>query len=109
MNWEVGLGSHSLSQSSPPSLISRTVSVGIKHHERRQQSLRAEELCEQGGGHEFSFPVPVFPLPLTSHTVFLGVKHHERREDTRTSELRSCVNREMCLGSHSLYQSSPCP
>ena len=60
MNREVGLGSHSLSHF-PPSLISLTVSVDVKHNERRL--CRAHELCEQGGGPGISFPFPFHPVP----------------------------------------------
>ena len=39
----------------PPSLKSLTVSVNVKHHERRH---RTRELCEQGGGPTPSFSIP---------------------------------------------------
>ena len=46
------------------------VSVDVTHHEnerkkKRHQSLRAQELCEKGGGPGPSFPIPFFPPPPT--------------------------------------------
>ena len=65
VNREVGLGSHSISHSSSPSLISYTVSVDVKHQERRRQEVRAQELCEQGGsGPGLSVPCPILPSSL---------------------------------------------
>ena len=64
--------------------------------ERRRAHIRAQELCEQGGGPNLSFPIPFLPS-LISHVVSVDVKHHERRKDT---ELRSCVKVEVAaLGS----------
>ena len=42
--------------------------------------VRAQELCEEGGGlGSQSFPIPFFPPSLISHTVSLDEKHHERK------------------------------
>ena len=45
----------------PPSL---TVSVDVKHDEKRRVGIRARELCEQAGRPELSFSIPFFPRPL---------------------------------------------
>ena len=58
MKREVGLGSHSLSHSST-SLISHTVFVDGKHHERREESLAG-------------LPVPFFPPSLNKPYGFCG-------------------------------------
>ena len=82
----------------------------------KSYSSRAQELCEQGSGPGLSvipYPIPhphpptpphtPTPTSLISHTVLVDVKK------LRTSELRSCVNRDVGLGSHSLSQSSSVP
>ena len=53
-------------------------------------------------------PYSILPLSLISRTVSVDVKHHGRRS-RRTTELRSCVNREVGLGSYSLSHSSAPP
>ena len=61
MNRQVGLGFHCfiLYPIVPPSL---TVSVDVKHDERRKVGVRARELCEQAvglGSHSLSHCSPV--------------------------------------------------
>ena len=51
-------------------------------------------------------PYPILPPSLINHKVSVDVKHRERRRYSNSPELRSCVNREVGLGSHSLSQIS---
>ena len=46
-----------------PSLKSLTVSVDVKHHERRMNDFRVQELCESRGGPP-GLPVPKKPYGL---------------------------------------------
>ena len=65
-----------------------------------------QELCEQGvgqGSHSLSRSSHVHNRLMVS----VDVNHRGRRR--RTTELRSCVNREVGLGSHSLCHSSHVP
>ena len=48
-----------------------------------------------------SSPTPIRPS-LISHTVFVDVKHLERRK-MWTTERRSCVNKEVGLGSQAFF------
>ena len=82
---------------SSPSLIVRTVSAGVKRHLKKQQQhiLRAQELCESGGGRP-GLPDPNSPYGLcgSKATTELELRH---------SEFRSCVKVEVAaLGSPSL-------
>ena len=63
VNRQVGLGFHCfiLYPIVPPPL---TVYVDVKHDERRRVGVRARELCEQAGGPELSFSIPLFPRPF---------------------------------------------
>ena len=49
---------------------------------RKRMSVRALELCEQGGARRAwaLTPHPALPLSLISCTVSVGVKHHERKK-----------------------------
>ena len=73
------------------------------------QCLRAQTLCEHGSQSSgfvwtgrwawaLRIPYPILPPSLINHTVSVDVKHHDRRRRRRTTELRSCVNREVGLG-----------
>ena len=62
-NRKVGLSSPSLFHSSPVRKT-HTVSVDVKHDERRRVGVGARELCEQAGGLGLSFSIPFFPRPL---------------------------------------------
>ena len=72
---------------------------------RKKEALRirAQELCEGRGGRR--------GLPsLQRLTVSVDVKATRmKQEEPCASQLRSCVNRELGLGSHSLSHSSPVP
>ena len=66
----------------PTSLMNHTFSVDVKHHETKKLLLfiRAQELCEHGGGPGLALiPCPILPPYLIHHTVSVDVKHHERR------------------------------
>ena len=104
VNKEVDLGSFSLSLSStvpnkPYGFCGRVVSVS---------DSRSCVNVEVGWARAL-IPHPILPPFLISHTVNVNVKHHERKKDTRASEVRSCVNWEKGLDSHSLSYSSPDP
>ena len=65
MNREVGLGSHSLSHF-PPSLISHTISVDVKHYERRRLCAERKSCVDREVGlgsysQSHSSPVPTKP------------------------------------------------
>ena len=47
------------------------------------------------GGPGPLFAIPFFPPSLINHVVFVDVKHHERKGDSRASDLRSCVTRQV--------------
>ena len=77
------------------------VSVDVKHHERRRRrNLRAQELFESRGGRH-GLPVPNGPYGVCGRT---GTWNKERN-----LVFRSCVNREVGMGSHSLHHSSTVP
>ena len=76
----------------PPSLISHTVSVDIKHHERSEEiqpsELRGCVNREVGlDSHPIIMAYPILPPSMLSHTVSVEVKHHERQKE------RSSVSR----------------
>ena len=48
--------------------------------EEKKCPLRAQDLCEQGGGPRFSLPIPFSRPSLISPTVSVDVQHHERRK-----------------------------
>ena len=76
------------------------------------QCLRTQALCEHGSlssGLVWTgrwacalTPYPILPPSLINNMVSGDIKHHERRRKgtrrRRTTELRSCVNREVGLG-----------
>ena len=63
VNREVGLGSHSPSQSSPV-LISHTVSADVKHHERRRLCAELRRCVNSEVGLTHSSPVPNKPYDV---------------------------------------------
>ena len=72
----VDLGCHSLSHSSPQSLISHVVSVDVKHHERKENtraSVLRSCVTREGGGPGLSFPYP-FSLVRDKPYSFCGCK-----------------------------------
>ena len=87
------------------SLSARTIvaSVDLKHHGRKEEASTTSGLrsCVKVEVATLGSPSPI------SLMVFVDVKHHERR--SLTSEIRSCVNREVGLGSYSISHSSPVP
>ena len=87
------------------SLLARTIvaSGDVKHHGRKEEASTTSGLrsCVKVEVATLGSPSPI------SLMVFVDVKHHERRR--LTSELRSCVNREVDLGSYSISDSSPVP
>ena len=73
-----------------PSLINRTVSMDVKHHERRRSRRRTTKLrsCvnrEVGLG---LITYPIHPPSLINHTVSVDVKHRERSSDPQNASTR---------------------
>ena len=105
-----GLGSHSLSYSSP---LPNNKPHGFCGH-KSPRKKKCEELrnCvnrEVGlGSHSLAYSSPI-PNIVMSQMVSADVivNHHERRR--LCAELKSCMYREVGLGSHSLSPCSPVP
>ena len=73
--------------------MSPMVYVDIKHHERKMELARAQELCEQRAWA--LIPYPILPLSLINHVVFVNIKHHKRKK-------RLCVCICICACEHSM-------
>ena len=60
------------------------MAVGVNKRVGHWSWFRTPELCEQGGGPGFSFPILFFPPSLISHRVAVDAKHHEEKKDNTT-------------------------
>ena len=67
-----------------------TVSVDVKHHERRSEGSRAKDLCESRGGRS-GLPVPDSPYALCEHKATVNLNSSEleliRAQELCESEL----------------------
>ena len=91
-----------------------SVDVIVNRHERRRLCAELKSCMNREvglGSHSLSHssPIPNIVMSQMSQMVSVDVivNRHERRR--LCAELKSCMNREVGLGSHSLSHSSPIP